>query len=392
MMNQMAPPPLSRLLVADFSHVLAGPFCTMILGDLGAEIVKVERPDGDDTRAWGPPFVDDESTYYLGVNRNKRSIVLDLHDAEDLRVARTLAEHADVLVENFRPGTMERFGLDEPSIRGANPTLVYCSISAFGPAAGRRLAGYDLLVQALGGLMSVTGPDAATPTKVGVALVDVLAGLFATVGILSALHERDRSGRGQRVEINLMSALLSALANQSASYVLADQIPRAIGNGHVSIAPYDTYTTGEGRIVLAVGTDKQFGQLCDILGIPELAQDGHFLTNELRVLNREPLRESLERALAAHPAEYWTRVLTAVGVPAGAVNNVAEAFAFAARLGLQPIRNTEDGDSRLGRQVASPINLSATPVSYRTRAPFLGEHSADIRIRLAELEAGRKTA
>jgi crotonobetainyl-CoA:carnitine CoA-transferase CaiB-like acyl-CoA transferase len=240
--------------------------------------------------------------------------------------------------------------------------------------------------------MSVTGPDAATPTKVGVALVDVLAGLFATVGILSALHERDRSGRGQRVEINLMSALLSALANQSASYVLADQIPRAIGNGHVSIAPYDTYPTGEGRIVLAVGTDKQFGQLCDILGVPELAQDGHFLTNELRVLNREPLRESLERALAAHPAEYWTRVLTAVGVPAGAVNNVAEAFAFAARLGLQPIRNTEDGDSRLGRQVASPINLSATPVSYRTRAPFLGEHSTDIRIRLAELEAGRKTA
>ena len=392
MMNQMAPPPLSRLLVADFSHVLAGPFCTMILGDLGAEIVKVERPDGDDTRAWGPPFVDDESTYYLGVNRNKRSIVLDLHDAEDLRVARTLAEHADVLVENFRPGTMERFGLDEPSIRGANPTLVYCSISAFGPAAGRRLAGYDLLVQALGGLMSVTGPDATTPTKVGVALVDVLAGLFATVGILSALHERDRSGRGQRVEVNLMSALLSALANQSASYVLADQIPRAIGNGHVSIAPYDTYTTGEGRIVLAVGTDKQFGQLCDILDIPELAQDGHLLTNELRVLNREPLRESLERALAAHPAEYWTRVLTAVGVPAGAVNNVAEAFAFAAQLGLQPIRTTEDGDSRLGRQVASPINLSATPVSYRTRAPFLGEHSTDIRIRLAELEAGRKTA
>ena len=189
-----------------------------------------------------------------------------------------------------------------------------------------------------------------------------------------------------------MSALLSALANQSASYVLAEQIPRAIGNGHVSIAPYDTYTTGEGRIVLAVGTDKQFGQLCDILGIPELAQDGDFLTNELRVLNRELLRESLERALAAHPAEYWTRVLTAVGVPAGAVNNVAEAFAFAAQLGLQPIRNTEDGDSRLGRQVASPINLSATPVSYRTRAPFLGEHSTDIRIRLAELEAGRKTA
>jgi crotonobetainyl-CoA:carnitine CoA-transferase CaiB-like acyl-CoA transferase len=186
--------------------------------------------------------------------------------------------------------------------------------------------------------------------------------------------------------------LLSALANQSASYVLAEQIPRAIGNGHHSIAPYDTYATGDRMIVLAVGTDKQFGQLCDILGISELAQDGRFLTNELRVLNRAPLRKNLERALAARPAEYWTRVLTAVGVPAGAVNNIAEAFAFAAQLGLQPIRNTEDGDSRLGRQVASPINLSATPVSYRTRAPLLGEHSCDIRSWLAKLDAGRKTA
>jgi crotonobetainyl-CoA:carnitine CoA-transferase CaiB-like acyl-CoA transferase len=392
MMNQMAPPPLSHLLVADFSRVLAGPFCTMTLGDLGAEIVKVERPDGDDTRAWGPPFVDDESTYFLGLNRNKRSIVLDLHDTEDLRVARNLAEHADVLVENFRPGVMERFGLDEPSIREANPALVYCSISAFGPAAGRHLAGYDLLVQALGGLMSITGPDADTPTKTGVALVDVLAGLFATVGILSALHERDRSGRGQHVEINLMSSLLSALANQSSSYVLAQQIPHAVGNGHPSIAPYDTYSTGHGMIVLAVGTDKQFGQLCDILGISALAQDGRFLTNKLRVRNRESLRESLERALAAHRAEYWTKALTAVGVPAGAIHNIAEAFAFAEQLGLQPIRNTEDGEGRRCRQVASPINLSATPVSYRTMAPFLGEHGSDIRRWLAELDAGRRTA
>ncbi|WP_082129659.1 CaiB/BaiF CoA transferase family protein [Mycobacterium haemophilum] len=388
----MAPPPLSRLLVADFSRVLAGPFCTMTLGDLGAEIVKVERPDGDDTRAWGPPFVGDESAYYLGVNRNKHSIVLDLHDAADLRVARTLAERADVLVENFRPGTMERFGLDEPSIRKVNPALVYCSISAFGTAEGRHLAGYDLLVQALGGLMSITGPDSDTPTKAGVALVDVLAGLFATVGILSALHERDRSGRGQHVEINLMSVLLCALANQSANYVLAEQIPRAMGNGHLSIAPYDTFVTSDGTIVLAVGTDKQFGQLCDILGTPELARDERFFTNEMRVRNRVPLRENLERALAAHPADYWTKALTAVGVPAGAVNNIAEAFTFAEQLGLQPIQNTQDGDSRFGRQVASPIKLSATPVTYRTRAPRLGEHSANIRRWLAKRDARRSQA
>lgn len=390
MTTRPAPPPLSQLLVVDFSRVLAGPFCTMTLGDLGADIIKVERPEGDDTRAWGPPFVDDESTYYLGVNRNKRSIVLDLRDPEDLRTAKTLAERADVLVENFRPGTMARFGLDEPSLRRANPALVYCSISAFGSAEGRELAGYDLLIQALGGLMSITGPDPESPTKVGVALVDVLAGLFATVGILAALRERDQSGRGQHVEIDLMSALLSALANQSASYVLAGEIPRAMGNGHASIAPYDTYRTGDGMIVLAVGNDKQFGQLCDALDIAHLARDQRFVTNELRVRNRVLLREYLERALAPNSGKYWSRILPELGVPAGAVNDIAEAFALAEQLGLRPLHDTEDGEGP-GPQVASPIKLSATPVTYRTRAPRLGEHTSAIRSWLASL-AGRRTA
>lgn len=391
MINHQAPPPLSKLLVVDFSRVLAGPFCTMTLGDLGAEIIKIERPEGDDTRAWGPPFVDDESTYYLGVNRNKRSIVLDLRDPDDLQTAKTLAERADVLVQNFRPGTMVRFGLDEHTLRRANPGLVYCSISAFGSAEGRDLAGYDLLVQALGGLMSITGSDPESPTKVGVALVDVLAGLFATVGILAALRERDRSGRGQHVEINLMSSLLSALANQSASYVLAGEIPRAMGNGHASIAPYDTYRTGAGMIVLAVGNDKQFGLLCDALGVSHLARDQRFVTNELRVRNRVVLREYLERALAPNSGKYWSRMLPELGVPAGAVNDIAEAFALAEQLGLHPLRDTEDGESPR-RQVASPINLSATPVTYRTRAPRLGEHSGAIRSWLANFAPRRRTA
>jgi crotonobetainyl-CoA:carnitine CoA-transferase CaiB-like acyl-CoA transferase len=369
---------LSSIVVADFSRVLAGPFCTMTLGDLGAEIVKVERPGGDDTRAWGPPFADGQSTYYLGVNRNKRSIVLDLDDADDLRLATELAQSADVVVENFRPGTMARFGLDEPTLRRMNPGLVYCSISAFGTGAGRQLAGYDLLLQAVGGLMSITGPDDDHPTKVGVALVDVLAGLFATVGILAALRERDRTGLGQHVEVNLMSSLLAALANQSASYVLAEEIPRAMGNGHASIAPYDSYATGDGAIVLAVGNDKQFRALCDALGIPELACDPRFRSNERRVGNRASLREHLEGALASGSAAYWTRTLPALGIPAGAVNNIGQAFTLADELGLQPIRHTDDGVS-LGRQVASPISLSATPVTYRTRAPRLGEHSAEIR-------------
>ncbi|KZS74260.1 carnitine dehydratase [Mycobacterium kansasii] len=390
-MNSTAAQPLSSLLVADFSRVLAGPFCTMTLGDLGAEIVKIEPPGGDDTRAWGPPFVADQSAYYLSVNRNKRSIVLDLRDAEDLRVARALAERADVLVENFRPGTMARFGLDEPVVRAANPALVYCSISAFGTAAGRELAGYDLLIQALGGLMSITGADGDSPTKVGAALVDVLAGLFATAGILAALRERDRSGCGQHVEINLMSALLAALANQSAGFVLAEQIPRAMGNGHASIAPYDSYPTRDGTIVLAVGNDKQFGRLCEALGISGLARDPRFATNESRVRNRALLHQHLEGALATESAEHWTKTLPARGVPAGAVNNIAEAVTLAERLGLHPIRNTEDGDA-LGRQVASPIKLSATPVTYRTRAPRLGEHSNDIRAWVARLRPGRKTA
>ncbi|MHA7651483.1 CaiB/BaiF CoA transferase family protein [Mycobacterium sp. ML4] len=383
--------PLSSVLVADFSRVLAGPFCTMTLGDLGAEIVKVERPGGDDTRAWGPPFVGGESTYYLGVNRNKRSIVLDFNDSGDLRVAQSLVERADVVVENFRPGTMARFGLDEPTLRRNNPALVYCSISAFGDGPGHQLAGYDLLVQALGGLMSVTGPDAEHPTKVGVALVDVLAGLFATVGILAALRERDRTGRGQHVEINLMSALLSALANQSSSYVLAQQIPSAMGNGHASIAPYDTYATGEGTIVLAVGNDKQFVALCEALGMAELAGDERFRSNELRVHNRSALREHLESALASNSAAHWTTVLPALGVPAGAVNNIGEAFTLAEQLGLRPIRATDDGDQG-GRQVANPINLSATPVTYRTPAPRLGQHSTEIRRWLGEFALGHNSA
>lgn len=390
-MNTAAPGPLSPLLVADFSRVLAGPFATMTLGDLGAEIVKVERPGGDDTRAWGPPFVAGESTYYLGVNRNKRSVVLDLRDRDDLAVAKSLVTQADVVVENFRPGTMARFGLDEPTLRRANPGLVYCSISAFGTDAGHPLAGYDLLVQALGGLMSITGADDDHPTKVGVALVDVLAGLFATVGILAALRERDRTGRGQHVEINLMSALLAALANQSASYVVAGVIPRAMGNGHASIAPYDTFATGDGTIVLAVGNDKQFGALCDALGISALAHDDRYRTNEARVRNRASLREILERALAPNSAGYWSKILPALGIPAGSVNNIAGAFAFAEQLGLQPIQGTEDGDP-LGGQVASPIKLSATPVRYRTRAPRLGEHSTEIRSWLTKLVPWRNPA
>lgn len=376
--------PFSSLLVADFSHALAGPFCTMTLGDLGATIVKVERPGGDDTRVWGPPFVDGESTYHLGVNRNKRSVVLDMRQSEDLDLARTLAERADVLVENFRPGVMARFGLDEPTVRRANPGLVYCSISAFGANAGAQWAGYDISIQALGGLMSITGPDSDQPTHVGAALVGSLAGMFATVGIMAGLRDRDLTGRGQHVEVNLLSVILAAMTDQSTSYVVAQQVPRTSGDGHASMAPYGCYATAKGTLVLAICNDKQFGLLRDVWGLADVAQDERFRTNELRVRNRAALREQLERALATNSAAYWSSVLLKKGIPAGAVNNVAQAFALAEQLGLSPVRNTADGDD-VGRQVASPINLSATPVTYRTRAPRLGEHSDEIRDWLTDL-------
>jgi crotonobetainyl-CoA:carnitine CoA-transferase CaiB-like acyl-CoA transferase len=287
----MSTPPLNGLLVADLTRVLAGPFCTPTLGDLGAKVIKVERSTGDDTRAWGPPFVGDQSSDYLAVNRNKQSIVLDLRDPTDLEAARELAAHADVLVENFRPGTMDRLGLAEHVLRERNPGLINCSISAFGPGAGADLPGYDLLVQALGGLMSITGSSESEPTKVGVALLDVLAGPFATIGILAALRERERSGEGQRVEINLLSSLLSALANPSAAYVLAGKVPRAIGNGHPSIAPYETFATKDGTLAIAVGTDRQCAELCAALDLSELASDPRFRSNERRVAHRTLLIE-----------------------------------------------------------------------------------------------------
>ncbi len=291
--------PLAGLRVADFSRVLAGPYATMMLGDLGAEVIKVERPPrGDDTRSWGPPHAaDGTSTYFQSVNRNKRTVWLDLADPADRAEALALATSADVLVENLAPGTMARFGLGYQDVAAANPGVVYASISGFGSGAGARMPGYDLLVQAMGGLMSITGPAPDQPTKVGVALVDVLTGLHATVGILAALHERARSGVGQQVAVNLLSSTLSALVNQAQAVVGAGTVPRAMGNAHPSIAPYETLPTADGVLVLAVGNDSQFRSLCEVLGL-DLADDPGFATNPARVANRPALAAILSGALA----------------------------------------------------------------------------------------------
>ncbi|MGI5180385.1 CaiB/BaiF CoA transferase family protein [Dactylosporangium sp. CA-152071] len=351
--------PLDGILVADFSRVLAGPIATMTLGDLGADVVKVERPGaGDDTRSWGPPFAaDGRSTYFLSVNRNKRGLALDLGTDDGRRQALELASAADVLVENFAPGTMERFGLGYEQI--GSPRLVYASVTGFGRQ--HHSPGYDFLVQAVGGLMSITGDPAGAPTKVGVALVDVLAGQQLTAGVLAALYARERTGRGQRVEVDLLSSLLAGLVNQASAHLNAGVVPQRMGNRHPSIAPYETLRASDGEFAVAVGNDRQFERLSAAL---ELAPDPRFATNAGRVAHRQDLVDRIEAVTVQRPKTHWIELLHTVGVPCGPVNTVAEGIALAERLGLAPVVEVDGA-----RSVASPIRLSETPVTYRLPPP-----------------------
>jgi crotonobetainyl-CoA:carnitine CoA-transferase CaiB-like acyl-CoA transferase len=364
---------LARLRILDFSRVLAGPFATMMLADLGATVDKIERPGGgDETRSWGPPFDDaGQATYFQSVNRNKRSIVLDLAADAGRERALTLAGEADVIVENFRPGVMDGLGLGYETLRRADPALIYCSITGFGRDAGAELPGYDLLLQALGGLMSITGSPDGEPQKVGVALVDVLAGLFATVGILAALRHRDATGEGQRVEVDLLSSLLAALINQGSGYTIAGVVPERMGNAHPSIAPYELLATADGELVLAVGNDRQFSALCEVLGAPRLGDDPRFAHNADRVSNRALLRAELEARLAARSAQRWAERLTAARVPAGVVNDLRGAFALAESLGLEPVVSIPRDDGEALRLTRNPIRLSRTPATYRSAPPSL---------------------
>ena len=357
-------PALDGVLVADFSRVLAGPYATMLLADLGATVVKVERPgSGDDTRAWGPPFAPDgQSTYFHSVNRNKRSIALDLSDAADLGIAQDLARQADVVVQNYKPGGLARFGLDYGAVAVGNPDVVYCSISGFGSGEGRDLPGYDLLVQAMGGLMSITGD--AEPTKAGVAVVDVLTGLHATVAILAALRHRDLTGAGQHVEVSLLSSLLSSLVNQSSAFVGAAVVPQRMGNAHPSIAPYDLFVTADRPMIIAVGNDGQFRRLVEVLGRADLADHADYRTNTDRVSHRDALKTTLEATLTTRGADDWQRDLTDAGVPCGPINTIEQAFGLATRLGLEPV-----ADAGGIPVVANPVRYTTTPPEYRTPPP-----------------------
>jgi formyl-CoA transferase len=367
--------PLHGLLVADFSRVLAGPLATMTLADLGATVVKVERPGtGDDTRTWGPPWTGTSSAYFDCVNRGKLGITLDFTDAGDRAHAQELARRADVVIHNLRG--MSRYGLDYDTVAAGNPRVVYCSISGFGESAER--PGYDFLVQAVGGLMSITGDADGEPRKVGVALVDVLTGKDAVIGVLAALAARERTGRGDHVRVDLLSSLLGGLVNQAANYLATGTPPGRMGNRHPSIAPYETLHCADGLLAVACGNDGQFARLAAALGVPELAADARFTTNPLRVANRPALVAALEARLAADTAANWETRLGAVGVPAGLVGDIGTAVARAAEYGLCPTL-----DVGAARQIRHPVRYRAAATADPAPPPALGEHDELVRSWLA---------
>jgi crotonobetainyl-CoA:carnitine CoA-transferase CaiB-like acyl-CoA transferase len=382
--SEPATGPLAGLLVADFSRILAGPYATMLLADLGADVIKVERPGGDDTRTWQPPVRDGISTYYLSVNRNKRSVALDLKDADDLAAAHELARRADVFVENFRPGGLSRFGLDYDAVAAANPGVVYASISGFGSGPeGAALPGYDLIVQAMSGLMSVTGDADGEPFRAGVAVFDVISGLHATIGILAALNLRHETGAGQHIEISLLASAMSGLVNQTGAYVAGGVVPFRMGNSHPSLFPYEPLPCADGELVITAGNDLQFRKLAEALGVPSLVEDPRFKRNEDRTANRDALRPLLVERLRTRSKQDWFRALTAVGVPCGPINTIDQGVAFASEVGLSPVVMAGEGDSAMP-SVRNPITFSATPPSYRLPPPSLDEHGEEIRRWLCE--------
>jgi crotonobetainyl-CoA:carnitine CoA-transferase CaiB-like acyl-CoA transferase len=380
--NPRRPGPLTGLLVADFSRVLAGPFCTQILGDLGAEVIKVEGPGGDDTRHWMPPVHGGISTYYLSVNRNKRSVLLNLKDAADRAAAAELARRADIMVENFKPGGLRQFGLDYESVRAANPAVIYASITGFGSGGGAHLPGYDLIVEAMSGLMSLQGDEDGPPYRAGIAVFDVMSGLQTAIGVLAALDHRRRTGEGQRVEVDLMSAALAGMVNQTGAFASAGVVPHRMGNSHPSLFPYEPLPTGDGDLVIAAGNDTQFRNLCTVLGAPELAGDKRFAVNSDRTANRDQLRPLLVGQLKARSAGEWFDLLIAAGVPCGPINSVAGGVEFAEQIGLDPIVQAGHGETAMPG-IRNALTFSATAPRYDLPPPALDEHGEEIRAWLA---------
>jgi crotonobetainyl-CoA:carnitine CoA-transferase CaiB-like acyl-CoA transferase len=377
--------PLNGIRVLDLSRVLAGPYCTMVLGDLGADVIKVESPDGDETRGWGPPFASGESAYYLCVNRNKRSIVVDFKTDGGREILNQLIQRSDILVENFRPGTLEPYGLDFRRASAINPNLIYCSISGFGQTGPLRdKPGYDFMIQAMGGLMSITGEPTDEPMKVGVAVADLFAGQNAVIAILAALQARTQTGRGQHLDISLFDSQVGMLANVASNYLISGNLPERYGNAHANIVPYQSFQASDAWFVVAVGNDRQFEKLCAVIGRSELAGDPRFALNSERVKNRDLLISILQSVILQRTANEWLSALETAGIPCGPINNLQQVFSMpqvSAREMFIQMQHSEIGDLRL---VGSPLKFSDTPVEYRIPPPRLGEHTEQIVNELVE--------
>lgn len=386
---------LSHIRVLDLSRVLAGPWCGQILGDLGAEVIKVERPGtGDDTRHWGPPYIKDaegndsrEAAYFQSANRNKQSLTLDFTQPEGQRLVHELVAQCDVLLENFKVGGLAAYGLDYESLKVINPRLIYCSITGFGqtgPYAKR--AGYDFMIQGLGGLMSLTGrpegEEGAGPVKVGVALTDILTGLYATVGVLAALNQREQSGIGQHIDVALLDVQVACLANQAMNYLATGVSPKRLGNAHPNIVPYQDFPSADGNFILAVGNDGQFRKFCEVAGLAGLADDPRYATNKARVANRAELIPQLRQATVFKTTAQWVELLEQAGVPCGPINDLQQVFADPQVLARGLRLDLPNSLGSHTPQVASPLRLSATPVAYRSAPPLLGEHTDTLLQRL----------
>ena len=389
-MTPPAAPPLDGLLILDFTRVLSGPYCTMLLADMGARVIKIEHPGrGDDTRGWGPPFLGDESVYFLSINRNKESLTLDLKNAGARRALDRLLDRADVLVENFRPGTMERLGLGHTALAERYPRLVYCSISGFGQTGPRRAeAGYDAVMQGEGGLMSITGEADGPPYRLGVAISDIASGMFAAQGITLALVARARTGRGQLVDVGMLDATAALLTYQAGLCLATGAAPKRMGNRHPTIAPYETFAAADGDLVLAVGNDDQWRRFCAAADLASLLDDARFSSNRGRVEHYDALRPPIAERLRSRSRAVWIAGLRAAGVPCGAVRDVAEVLGdpqIAARGMIAEVDHQTLGALRL---LGSPVKLSETPASIRQAPPTLGQHTEEILRADAGLSAG----
>lgn len=377
---------LGEIKILDLSRVLAGPYCTMILGDLGAEIIKVEAPGGsDETRRWGPPFQNEVSAYYLCTNRNKKSIAVDLKSTDGIVLIKKLIAQSDVVVNNFKVGSMKRFGLDYETLSAINPRIISCSITGFGETGPNKdLPGYDFIIQAMSGLMSITGTKESGPQKLGVAITDILTGMYACIGIQAALLERERSGKGQEIDIALYDSAVSALVNIGSNYLMSGEIPEIAGNAHLNIVPYQTFKTADNEMVIAVGNDEQFKRLCLILNYVELTSDPRFQTNPKRVVNKGLLIPILERAFSKKTTAYWYELCKKHQIPSGPIHDLEQVINDPQLQAREMFITADHPTAGKFKMIGSPLKLSRTPVKYRFHPPNPGEHQTEIMHRIQE--------